>query len=139
MTAANAAGGCWALPGKMAASGIAASMSSIAETCCPPANPAEPRCRALRMERSRFDVSAVPAIRPVQNAKMAGWSNAVAPMENSLAASAIRPAWGKRKCRVVIGPQPRNRGAETEPDKDSTVVPIAVLDRFSGTAIIQFL
>ena len=125
MAAANAVGGCWASPGRMAASGIAASMSSIAETCCPPANPAAPPCHAARMERPKFDVAAVPAIRRAPNAKMAGWSNAAAVMESSLAASAIRPASGKRKYRAVTGPQSRSRDAETGPDMRCAFVPIA--------------
>lgn len=125
MAAANAVGGCWASPGRMAASGIAASMSSIAATCCPPANPAEPLCPAARMERPRFDVAAVPPIPGAPNAKMAGWSNAAAALESSLAASVIRPASGKRKYRAVIGPQSRSRDAETGPEMRCTFVPVA--------------
>src|SRR5690606_9601219 len=46
--------------------------------------------------RARFDVPAVPSIRPVPIAKMAGWSNAAAVSASSWAASAIRPVSGRR-------------------------------------------
>jgi hypothetical protein len=133
MAAANAVGGCWASPGRMAASGIAASMSSIAETCCPPANPAEPLCHAAPMEYDRGSMWLRCQLSDAaRNAKMAGWSNAVAVMESSSAASAIRPVSGKRKYRAVNGPPSRSRDAETGPDMRCASVPMFDRDRRGG-------
>ena len=89
----------WACGATMVASGIAASISSIAETCCLPACPALRHCRVMRMDQQKFDAPAVPAIPLVQNAKMAGWWSAPALTGVSPAVSGIRPAWVKRRYR----------------------------------------
>ena len=87
------------LLGRMVASGIAASISSIVATCCLPARPASRHCRVTPIDRQKFGAPAVPAIRPVRNAKMAGWWSAPAHTGVSSAVSGIRPAWVRRKYR----------------------------------------
>jgi hypothetical protein len=83
----------------MVASGIAASISSIVETCCLPARPAAQPCRVALKHRQKFDAPAVPAIPPVQNAKMAGWSSAPAHTGVSSAVCGIQPVLVKRRYR----------------------------------------
>ena len=114
----------------MAASGIAASMSSTAETCCPPAHPAARPCHDMPKGPARFDVPVVQLIRPARTAKMAGWSNAAAVSASSSAACAIRPVPGKRRFQVVTGQRSPNHDAEPGPDPRCTIVPNAVRNRY---------
>lgn len=116
MHAANAAGVCWASRARTAASGTAANISSIAATCCLPANPAERLYPATWLERPKRDAAAAPPIRHAPHAKTAGWSNAAAAMVNSLAASAIPHVSGKRSRRVGSGAPSKSR--ELEPNAE---------------------
>ena len=99
MSAGSVVAGCLACGARMVASGIAASISSIVETCYLPARAAAQPCRAALTDRQKFDAHVAPAIPPVQNAKMAGWWSAPALTGVSSVVSGIRPAWANRRCR----------------------------------------
>ena len=113
MSAGNAADVCWACGAKMVGFGIAASMFNIVATFCPLARPAARHCRVMRMDRQKFDAPAVPAIRLVRNAKMAGWSIAPAHTGVSSAVSGIQPVSVKRRYRQwQVLQASRSHGAE---------------------------
>ena len=102
--------------GRMVASGIVASTSSIVATCCPPANPVKPLCPAARTARPTFDAPAVPPFQLALSAMTAGWSNAADDLDRSWVASGIRHVSGERSYRVTIRPMAPGKAKNGEPE-----------------------